>query len=78
MLNYNLDSVQSAEKLVRLCEKYRDEVELDIDVIYGRQTVDGCSLLGVTSLIGHFVTVSPISRDKDKIQRFAEELETVK
>ena len=78
MLNYNLDSVQSAEKLVRLCEKYRDEMELDIDVIYGRQTVDGCSLLGVTSLIGHFVTVSPIARDKDKIQRFAEELETIK
>ena len=78
MLNYNLDSVQSAEKLVRLCEKYRDEMELDIDVIYGRQTVDGCSLLGVTSLIGHFVTVIPIGRDKDKIQQFAEELETVK
>lgn len=78
MLNYNLDSVQSAEKLVRLCEKYRDEMELDIDVIYGRQTVDGCSLLGVTSLIGHFVTVNPIGRDKDKIQRFAEALETVK
>ena len=78
MLNYNLDSVQSAEKLVRLCEKYRDEMELDIDVIYGRQTVDGCSLLGVTSLIGHFVTVNPIGRDKDKIHRFAEELETVR
>ena len=78
MLNYNLDSLQSAEKLVRLCEKYRDEMELDIDVIYGRQTVDGCSLLGVTSLIGHFVTVNPIGRDKDKIQRFAEELEKIK
>lgn len=78
MLNYNLDSLQSAEKLVRLCEKYRDEMELDIDVIYGRQTVDGCSLLGVTSLIGHFVTVSPIGRDKDKIHQFAEKLETIK
>ena len=78
MLNYNLDSVQSAERLVRLCEKYRDEMELDIDVIYGRQTVDGCSLLGVTSLIGHFVTVNPIGRDRDKIQQFAEELERLK
>ena len=78
MLNYNLDSVQSAEKLVWLCEKYRDEMELDIDVIYGRQTVDGCSLLGVTSLIGHFVTANPIGRDRDKIQQFAEELERIK
>lgn len=78
MLNYNLDSVQSAEKLVRLCEKYRDEQELDVDVIYGRQTVDGCSLLGVTSLIGHFVTVKPVEKDREKIQSFAEELETIK
>ena len=78
MLNFNLDSVESANKLIRLCEKCRDEMELDIDVTHGRQTVDGCSLLGVTSLIGHFVTVIPIGRDKDKIQQFAEELETVK
>ena len=78
MLNYNLDSVQSAEKLVRLCEKYRDEMELDIDVIYGRQTVDGCSLLGVTSLIGKFVSVVPVGRNEDAIQKFAEELERIK
>ena len=78
MLNYNLDSVQSAEKLVRLCEKYRDEVEIDIDVIYGRQTVDGCSLLGVTSLIGRFVTVVPNTTDKEMLQKFAEELERIK
>ena len=78
MLNYNLDSLQSAEKLVRLCEKYRDEMELDIDVIYGRQTVDGCSLLGVTSLIGKFVSVVPVGRNEDAIQRFSEELERIK
>lgn len=78
MLNYNIDSVQSAEKLIRLCEKYRDEMELDIDIIYGRQTIDGCSLLGVASLIGKFVTVSTIGRDKEKIKRFEEELERIK
>lgn len=78
MLYYNLDSLQSAEKLVRLCEKYRDEMELDIDIIYGRQTIDGCSLLGVASLIGKFVTVSTIGRDKEKIKRFEEELERIK
>lgn len=78
MLNYNIDSVKSAEKLIRLCEKYRDEMELDIDIIYGRQTIDGCSLLGVASLIGKFVTVSTIGRDKEKIKRFEEELERIK
>lgn len=78
MLNYNLDSVQSAERLIRLCEKYRDEMELDIDVISGRQTVDGCSLLGVTSLVGNFVSVVPVGRNEDIIQNFAEELERIK
>lgn len=78
MLNYNLDSVQSAERLIRLCEKYRDDIGLDIDIIHGRQTVDGCSLLGVTSLIGRFVTVVPNTTDKEMLQKFAEELERIK
>lgn len=78
MLNYNLDSVQSAERLIRLCEKYRDDIGLDIDIIHGRQTVDGCSLLGVTSLISRFVTVVPNTTDKEMLQKFAEELERIK
>lgn len=78
MLNFNLDSVESANKLIRLCEKCRDEMELDIDVTHGRQTVDGCSLLGVTSLIGRFVTVVPNTTDKEMLQKFAEELEMIK
>lgn len=78
MLNYNLDSVQSAERLIRLCEKYRDDIGLDIDIIHGRQTVDGRSLLGVTSLIGKFVSVVPVGRNEYAIQRFSEELERIK
>ena len=78
MLNYNLDSVQSAERLIRLCEKYRDDIGLDIDIIHGRQTVDGCSLLGVFSLIGNFVGIKPDSRDERAVKRFAEELERIK
>lgn len=76
MLNYNLDSVQSAEKLVRLCEKYRDDTE--VDVICGRQTVDGRSLLGVMSLIGHFVTVKPQTDNEDVINKFSDDLEGMK
>ena len=76
MLSFNLDSKESAEKLIRLCEKYRDDVE--VDVICGRQTVDGRSLLGVISLIGHFVTVKPNGKDENAVQRFAEELERIK
>ena len=76
MLNYNIDSVKSAEKLIRLCEKYHDD--MDIDIMHGRTVVDGCSLLGVTSLIGHFVTVRPQTDDKSVLERFSEELEGIK
>lgn len=76
MLSFNIDSRESAEKLIHLCEKYRDDTE--VDVICGRQTVDGRSLLGVMSLIGHFVTVRPVTNDSDVAERFSEELEGIK
>lgn len=76
MLSFNLDSKESAEKLIRLCEKYRDDTE--VDVICGRQTVDGCSLLGVMSLIGHFVMVKPQTDDKSIVERFSEDLDGIK
>lgn len=76
MLSFNLNSKKSAEDLIKLCEKYRDDVE--VEVIHGNQTVNGCSLLGVFSLIGNFVGIKPDSRDEDAVQRFAEELEMMK
>lgn len=76
MLSFNIDSKESAEKLIRLCEKYRDDT--GIDVICGRQTVDGRSLLGVISLIGHFVTLKPQTDDKSIVERFSEDLERIK
>lgn len=76
MLSFNIDSKESAEKLIRLCEKYRDDTE--VDVTCGRQTVDGRSLLGVMSLIGHFVTVNPLTNDSDVAERFSEDLERIK
>ena len=76
MLNYNLDSVQTAHKLVRLCEKYHDD--MSIDVIHGRQTVDGCSLLGVASLVGNFVCINLICDNREKMMKFTEELESIK
>ena len=76
MLNFNLNSKKSAEDLIKLCEKYRDDVE--VEVIHGNQIVNGCSLLGVFSLIGNFVGIKPDSRDERAVQRFAEELERIK
>ena len=76
MLNFNLNSKKSAEDLIKLCEKYRDDVE--VEVIHGNQIVNGCSLLGVFSLIGNFVGIKADSLDESAVQRFAEELERLK
>ena len=76
MLSFNLNSKKSAEDLIKLCEKYRDDVE--VEVIHGNQTVNGCSLLGVFSLIGNFVGINAYSGDENKMQSFEEELEKIK
>lgn len=76
MLSFNLNSKESAESLIRLCEKYHDSIE--VDIIHGRQTVDGCSLMGVISLLGNFVTIRPNCEDEKLIQKFADELERIK
>lgn len=76
MLSFNIDSRESAEKLIHLCEKYRDDTE--VDVICGRQTVDGRSLLGVMSLIGHTVTLEPQTDDKNLLEEFKKDLEYIK
>ena len=76
MLSFNLNSKESAENLIRLCEKYHDDME--VDIIHGRQIVDGCSLMGVISLLGNFVTVRPNCEDEEMIQKFSDELEGIK
>ena len=76
MLNFNLNSKKSVEDLIKLCEKYRDDVE--VEVIHGNQTVNGCSLPGVLSLIGNFVGINTYSGDENKMQSFEEELERIK
>lgn len=76
MLSFNLNSKKSAEDLIKLCEKYHDDVE--VEVIHGNQTVNGCSLLGVFSLIGNFVGIKTDSRNENAVKKFAEELERIK
>lgn len=76
MLNFNLNSRSAAEKLIRLCESYKDV--MSVDVVCGRQILDGCSMLGVVSLIGNFVTVIPNSSDESLVKRFEKDLEGIK
>lgn len=76
MLSFNIDSGESATKLIHLCEKYHDRME--VDVIYGRYIIDGCSMLGVHSLSGHVVSLMPQTKDKELIKEFSDDLEKIK
>ena len=73
MLSFNIDSMKSAKKLIHLCEKYHDRME--VDVIHGRYIIDGCSMLGVHSLLGHTVTLEPQTDDKKLVEQFGKEME---
>lgn len=75
MLNYNLDSMEAAGKLTRMCEKYKGHME--IDVICGRQIIDAYSILGVYSLIGHIVALEPQSNETELLAQFQEDLKEI-
>lgn len=70
MVSYLIKDENSAKKLVNICEKYENS---DIDVIYGRQIIDGKSILGVMSLMGRMVTVKINNEEEEK--SFEEEID---
>lgn len=67
----NLCTTTKAEELVSISRKYNN---LDVNVIYGRCTVDGCSMLGVLSLVGHMVTVEAYCENKKVVDDFYNEV----
>lgn len=69
MVSYNIDSIESAKNLVKICENYEE----DIDVICGRQIIDGKSILGVISLIGRTVGLEIITNNFEIKERFRRE-----
>lgn len=64
MVGYQLNTIEDAEKLLRVCHQYKDL--LTIDVIYGRYIIDGTSTLGVLSLLGKTVTIEAIGDETEK------------
>lgn len=73
MIPFDLDSIEKAKKLVNICERYKDD--FDIDVIYGRQVIDGTSILGVISLVGHVVSINTSFDNNDRYLEFKETIE---
>lgn len=76
MLNYNLDSMDSAAKLINVCDKYKGKME--IDIICGRQIIDAYSALGVYALIGKIVSIEPLSDDQELLANLRCDLEKIK
>lgn len=71
MIAYNIKNEKEMLKLVNICNKYNE----DINVYYQKQIIDGKSVLGVASLMGHIVGVE-IETDDEKIKsKFKEEID---
>lgn len=68
MLSYNLDSLESAKQLINFCDRFKGQME--IDIMSGRQVIDGFSALGIYSLVGKIVTVQPLTNDRELMHRF--------
>lgn len=70
----NLNKVEDIHKFVSICSNYEE----DIDVYYGRLTIDGKSIMGIMSLdLSRNIDVSILTEDKNieedfykKIKRF--------
>lgn len=67
MIYIKLDTLEIANKLVKLCESYSNRMEVDIH--YDRYILNGVSILAVASLLGNVVEVKPIT-DDDLLLRY--------
>lgn len=75
MIFLNLDRLENASKLTKICEKYSKYME--VDVTYGRYVIDGCSILGVTSLLGNIVKLKPRTDDSLLVEYFIKDVKEI-
>lgn len=73
MTAFKIETLTDAQNLVNICNKY----PFNIDIIYSTQTVDGKSILGVSSLLGNYVSVIPITDDKDAVIKFENDIKPI-
>lgn len=73
MIVFKIETLTDAQNLVNICNKY----PFNIDIIYSTQTVDGKSILGVSSLLGNYVSVIPITDDEDAVIKFENDIKPI-
>lgn len=74
MLSFDIRGLDEASKLARLCGQYAD-TGLEIDIRYGRYVIDGQSILGIFSLMGHTVSIELRSHDETLVKSFEEQFQ---
>lgn len=74
MIFITLDSLDKVNALTKVCEKYND---IDTDVMHGRYIVNGCSVLGVSSLLGNIVKICPNTTDEETMNSIINDLEEI-
>lgn len=70
MISYYIKDLDDAKRLANICSKY----DFTIDVIYGMQTINGSSILGVASLVGNHISIDPHTNDRDQFYAFVNDL----
>lgn len=73
LIAFKIDTLEDAQNLVNVCDKY----PINIDVVYRTQTIDAKSFLGVTSLLGNYVSIIPITDDKDTVIKLENEIKPI-
>ncbi len=70
MFDYKIYKGKDVLKLVNVCNKYEE----DVNVYYQKQVIDGKSVLGVASLMGHIIGVEIETDDEEIRNKFKEEV----
>ena len=75
MWKIKLDSERTCAELVGVCQDFKQVIP--VNVCYGRYMVDGCSILGLLSLIPHTVDIWVPEMNEIIIKNFTDELKKI-
>ena len=75
MWKIKLDSEKICKEFVAICEEFK--YTIPVNLCYGRYIIDGCSLLGVLSLLSHTVEIWVPTMNEITIKNFTDEIEKI-
>jgi len=73
LIAFKIETLADAQNLVNVCDKY----PFNIDVIHGVQTINAKSILGVSSLLGNYVSVIPATNDEEMLSKLESEIKPI-